>query len=274
MSNATVAIETITPSQASAWLKNRFEGQRNVREPHVQRLAAMIAKGDWRLTCDAVTLIKGKLGNGQHRCEAIVLSGKPCDALVLRTSDEKLFDVMDSGITRTVSDVMSQHGAAAAMTISSASRTALAYERGLITRMKIGAARNRPNSQIQDIITRQDVIDYCTEHQEKLASYAKVVAKLYAEAAILAPSLAVAFLKIAGEKNEKKALEFIKTIYTGDVRNAASDIRDRLIKNRLSNKKIASSYLFGILIKGFKAYTEDRRPELYRIGAKEEYPVL
>lgn len=272
--NATIAIETITPTQAAKWLENRFEGQRHVRTPHVQRLASMISKGDWRLTSDAVTLIKDKLGNGQHRCAAIVLAGKPCEALVLRTTDEKLFDVMDSGIARSVADVLAQHGAGFAATISSAARTAIAYERGLISHSKIGNARNKPNSPIQDIITRQDVIEYCDAHQEKLGAFAKLAHKLYGEAAILAPSLATAFLIIAAKQGEKKAMDFIKTVYTGDNKDAAFDIRERLIKNKLAKRKMLSSYIFGLLLKAFRAYLNGERPQVYKIAANEEYPIL
>jgi hypothetical protein len=272
--NATIAIETITPTQAATWLKNRFEGQRHVRAPHVQRLASMIQKGDWRLTSDAVTLIKGKLGNGQHRCEAIVLANKPCEALVLRTTDEKLFDVLDSGIARSVADVLTQHGSGFAVTIASAARTAIAFERGLINHTKIGNPRNRPNSPVQETITRQDVVSYCDTHQEKLATFAKFATKLYGEAAILAPSIATAFLQIASVKGEKKAMDFIRTVFTGDNKDAAFDVRERLIKNKMSKRKLPSAYIFGLLIKAFRAYLEGARPQVYKIAANEEYPVL
>lgn len=272
--NATIAIETITPAQAAKYLENRFDGQRHVRAPHVQRLASMIQKGEWRLTSDAVTLIKGKLGNGQHRCEAIVLAGKPCEALVLRTTDEKLFDVLDSGIARSVSDVLAQHGSGFAVTIASAARTAIAYERGLMSATKIGRPISRPNSSIQDIITRQDIIAFCDDHQEKLAASAKLVSKWYGEAAILSPSMAVAFLHIASRKGQGKAHDFMKTVYTGDSKDAAFDVRERLIKNKFSKRKLPSAYIFGLLIKAFRAYLNNERPQVYKIMASEEYPTL
>jgi hypothetical protein len=272
--NASIAIETITPNQAAKWLEDRFEGQRHVRTAHVQRLASMIHKGEWRLTSDAVTLIKGKLGNGQHRCEAIVLANQPCDALVLRTTDEKLFDVLDSGIARSVADVLTQHGSGFAAIISSAARTAIAYNRGLITAGKIGSPRNKANSPIQDIITRADVIEFCDEHQEKLATYAKAASRWYGEAAILSPSMATAFIYIASRKGERKALDFMKTVFTGDARDAAFDVRERLIKNKMSKRKLPAAYIFGLLIKAFRAYLNDERPQVYKIMAKEEYPVL
>jgi hypothetical protein len=272
--NATIAIETVTPTQAAKWLENRFEGQRHVRQPHVQRLASMIQKGDWRLTSDALTLIKGKLGNGQHRCEAIVLAGVPCEALVLRTTDEKLFDVLDSGITRSVSDVLAQHGTSFSSTISTAARTVIAYNRGLITSMKIGGPRNRPNSPIQDTITRQDVIEYCDINQEKLIAHARLAHKLYAEAGILTPSMAVAFLQIASPKGVQKAQDFIRTVFTGDSKNAAFDVREYLIRNKLGKRKFQSAYIFGLLIKAFRAYLKDERPQRYKIQTNEDFPTI
>lgn len=272
--NSTVGIETITPAIASKWLENRFEGQRNVRSGHVQRLAATIQGGGWKVTGDAVTLIRGKLGNGQHRCEAIVLAGIPCEALVLRTTDEKLFDIMDSGIGRTISDVLGQAQIGSAVVVAAAARTALAYSRGLITRKKIGTPRSKPGSKINDCITREQVVQYSIENQEKLAKFAKLTSKLYQSGAVCAPSIAAAFLQIAHKVNEKRAMEYITTIYTGDADNAAADVRNRLLKNKLSNGKMEAAYIFAILIKGFKAYMKDERPAYYKIGDAEEFPTL
>ncbi len=272
--NATVAIETITPAMASKWLESRFDGQRKVRDPHVHRLAKTITDGGWRLTCDAVTLIKGKLGNGQHRCEAIVLAGQPCEALVLRTTDEKLFDIMDSGISRTVADAIAQHEMGPANVIAAAARIALAYERGLISRKKIGGQKLIPGSDIPHILTRQDVITYSVENQEKIGKFSKIAVNLYAKTAILTPTLATAFLQIAHKVNERQSILFITDIYMGETANAATDLRNRLIKNKASQTKLDSAYIFGLLIKSFKAYLKDERPSYYKIAEDEDFPRL
>ena len=272
--NATVAIETITPAMASKWLESRFDGQRKVRDPHVHRLAKTITDGGWRLTCDAVTLIKGKLGNGQHRCEAIVLAGQPCEALVLRTTDEKLFDIMDSGISRSVADAIAQHDMGPANIIAAAARIALAYERGLITRKKIGRDKMLEGAAIRDVLTRQDVITYSVENQEKIGKFSKIAVNLYAKTAILTPTLATAFLQIAHTTNERQAILFITDIYMGESANAATDLRNRLIKNKVSQTKLESAYIFGLMIKAFKAYLANERPSFYKIGEDEEYPRL
>lgn len=272
--NATVAIETITPSIAAALLENRFEGQRTVRMGHVQRLAATIRSGGWKVTGDAITLIKGKLGNGQHRCEAIALAGIACPALVLRTIEESLFDVMDSGISRTVADALNHYEIKTPVSVSAAARFALSYERGMITKNKIGSPKDKKAGAVWNSITRQDVIDYSVHNRETLSRYCAISAKLYAGAAILSPSVAAAFMQIARLRNEKAAIDFITTVYTGDYENAARDLRERLLKNKLSNAKISTPYIFALMIKAFKAYLKSERPKAYKLGDSEEYPVL
>lgn len=272
--NASVEIETITPVMAATMLENRFEGQRAVRTGQVQRLASAIRSGNWKVTGDAITLIKGKLGNGQHRCEAIVLAGVPCKALILRTTEESLFDVMDSGISRTVADALNHYEIKNAVSISAAARLALSYDRGMITKNKIASPKDRKQGGVWNSITRQDVIDYSVHNRETLSKFCAITQKLYSGTAILSPSMAAAFLQIASLRNEKMAIEFITTIYTGDKDNAARDLRDRLLKNKLANSKMTAAYIFGLLIKGFKAYLSGTRPAYYKIGETEEFPSL
>jgi hypothetical protein len=73
---------TITPDMAATWLETS-EGNRRIRQDHVNTLADHIRHGRWRLTHDPIAFDhNGKLVDGQHRLWAIVLAGKAVRAMV------------------------------------------------------------------------------------------------------------------------------------------------------------------------------------------------
>ncbi len=69
-------VETITPKKAQAWLLHRAPN-RPICEFHLRRLASSMKAGVWKLNGEAIKFNdKGDLEDGQHRLEAIVLSGE------------------------------------------------------------------------------------------------------------------------------------------------------------------------------------------------------
>ena len=75
--NAKLSIEKITPQRAAILLENLLEDQRNQRSNYIENLASDMKMGLWRLSCDAILLVKGRLANGQHRMMAVVKSNTP-----------------------------------------------------------------------------------------------------------------------------------------------------------------------------------------------------
>lgn len=271
--NATVSIETITPAQAKKWLENRFEGQRKVREGHVQRMASDILEGKWHLTNDAFSLIKGKLANGQHRCEAIALAGVPCDAMVLRSNDEALFRVMDSGIARRDYDVIAQSGTEDANTLAAAARYILLYQKGLLSRNGIANHKRGRVPGLYITVTRQDVIEYVALNKTEMAIFNDEIKKLYAKAPILSKAQAIAFLMLASPNYGIAAERYITAIYKG-LDEKTAPLRDRLLRSQSSTGRMNRAYQFGILIKAFRAYIENKTYSQLRIGPEEGFPTL
>jgi len=100
----------ITPAQAQVWLDNGGPN-RHVKKRTVNRYAAIMRRGEWRMTGEAIKLDgNARVRDGQHRLAAIVESGMTITMLVIRGVDEDAFDVMDTGKARTPADVLSIHG--------------------------------------------------------------------------------------------------------------------------------------------------------------------
>lgn len=97
-------VETITPAQAKKYLQSNTEN-RSIRKGWVERLAAMIVKGEWHLTHQGIAFSKdGRLIDGQHRLLAILEANKPAQMMVAREIEEEAYRHIDGGAPRVLSD--------------------------------------------------------------------------------------------------------------------------------------------------------------------------
>lgn len=107
----------MTP-QAAVCLLECNASNRPKRSSHIEHLASIIRRGEFRATNDAVTVLEdGTLANGQHRLMAIVFADIPAPILLAApdrffvglqeiemVADKSLASIMDCGATRSMSD--------------------------------------------------------------------------------------------------------------------------------------------------------------------------
>ncbi len=100
----------VTPEMARDWLmKNIKNRPKNMRR--INKMADKLKEGQGALTNDAVAFdVEDRLWNGQHRLEAICLSGVPCECIVLRGSSTDAFMHADSGMKRTAGQALATLG--------------------------------------------------------------------------------------------------------------------------------------------------------------------
>jgi hypothetical protein len=108
---------TVTPAMAEAFLaKNR--NFRHLNDDHVIRLAVMMERGEWDANGQTLKFDRdGYMVDGQHRCHACVLSGRPFRTLVVRNVASDA-NVDTTARARTLVDVARHVG------VSSAQHTA------------------------------------------------------------------------------------------------------------------------------------------------------
>lgn len=90
----------LTPALAKLFYDERARNRVIVRT-HVNRLAAAMQRGEWKVTHQGLAFNKdGKLLDGQHRCQAVIKSGVTIRILVTWNVPDEAMDVMDTGVTR------------------------------------------------------------------------------------------------------------------------------------------------------------------------------
>jgi hypothetical protein len=99
-------LEKITPDMANKYLADLHYRQRKLRPTRVRQLGIELAELRAHLTGDALIFVNGKLIQGQHRCNAIIVANVPMIMWVMESNDEHLYEVLDKGLARTFPDLI------------------------------------------------------------------------------------------------------------------------------------------------------------------------
>lgn len=98
-------IVNVTPEIATEWLGSRRK-ERKLRPSFVSYLVEELKRGRFLLTHQGIAFNKtGELIDGQHRLEAIRVSGVSASLMVTTGIPSEAYEVFDRGIVRTISDV-------------------------------------------------------------------------------------------------------------------------------------------------------------------------
>jgi len=260
---ASIEIKTVTPKEAEEMLSNLWPQQRQRREQYIDRLAKEMISGKWKMSGDAIILVKGMVGNGQHRLSAVVRSGVPCQFIVMESNDEDLFSVIDAVMRRTEADVT---GVKNGVNIAAASRLILAYEKRMF------ASVNSSISGCTTCLSRSDVIDFIVNNDAKLQAIHSQV-RLFGKKQNLLP-LTIGSLIMWIFKSNPKAIEFLKEVYGGNGSSSAIDLRERIIRNKLSKSKLPGNYILALTLKACRSYMNGVRPGVLKVTDGEEFPYI
>jgi len=103
-------LERISPRRARQWLDSRA-ANRPIADGWVRMLAEAMKAGEWRVNGESIKFNdKGELEDGQHRLEAILLSGAAIESYVTYGLSGEIFDSIDQGRKRTVADLFGRSG--------------------------------------------------------------------------------------------------------------------------------------------------------------------
>lgn len=105
----TFSVEHITPDIARVYLSLQDPEHKNrrIRQSTVQKYARMMRDGEWALTHQGIAFGKdGYLRDGQHRLNAIILSGVGVDMTVARGLESNSYYGIDTGDIRSWQDMV------------------------------------------------------------------------------------------------------------------------------------------------------------------------
>lgn len=103
-------IEVVDPLAAAKLLKSNVNN-RKLNRQSVRRYADIMIRGEWLFNGESIKVDSQKnLIDGQHRLEAVILSGASIKTSVVRGLDHATFKTIDTGRNRKATDVLSMKG--------------------------------------------------------------------------------------------------------------------------------------------------------------------
>jgi hypothetical protein len=191
-----------------------------------------MVSGEWGVTGDTIKVSSdGRLLDGQHRLLALIRYDKPLEMFIAEGVDPELFPMIDTGKSRTASDVLSSTGVGRPTNLASAAKHIMIYEQGSLGNHKHKDVAPPHNRILQFVLNNPEL--------ESVVEVASEVNKKFK--AIPLYMLATVYW-IIRNKNYAKAHEFITQYGSGVGLSEDSPIRllrERLMKDSLQRKRLS-----------------------------------
>jgi hypothetical protein len=150
----------VTPAMAQEWLLAN-DNNRTLRQQKVHQYARDMAEGRWTLGADMICFAAdGRLLNGQHRLNAVIISGCTVMFAVQHNTPPESMANMDTGASRKAGDFLNWAGESNGPLLASAAKLASLWVSGRI--YKDNKQQGVSHSEIRDFVAGHPDIRYST----------------------------------------------------------------------------------------------------------------
>jgi len=249
----------LTPELAAKFLQNN-NLNRPVSKATLTRYENTIRRGEWKLNGEPIIVFKNNdLGEGQHRCLAVVSTGISIQTVIIYGIDENAFETINTGKNRSPSDVLSMNNEVNCRVLASAARSYL------ITKLVGREIHCITNLQISECVKDHPHLRYWSQ---KYAGNKK--SKLF-------PSSICGYLAIASEKYgfEKLDVFFDRLCNGTDLTQGepAFVLRERFI-SQTKVSRISEAYARAFIIKSINAHLLGKKISFLRFVESEPMPKV
>ena len=254
--NVETSIEMITPEQAARLLASNH-ANRPLKKRKVDEYAGAMSRGEWMVNGEGLLFGQdGRLLNGQHRLHACIKSGAAFPSLVVRGIQDHAFDTIDTGIKRSMSDVLATEGEPNYGMLASAATSVYWME---ATGSPAPRLVQPTHKQIKEVIERNPDLRTDVQWCSKNRWTRGMLGAKY-----------VAFARYWFRCDDDVAAErFFDRMESGANLELGSPIlllRDRLIQSKADvTVKMDWKYKLALVFKAYKAFRDDRTLRFLRV---------
>lgn len=163
---------TITPSDAKTWLNNSLFENRRLDDRIVNKIKRDIKKGKWLFDGSPIRFdLEGNVLDGQHRLQAIINAGEPVESMVVRNLPKNAINTIDTGKSRTTSDILHFGGHINTSVLSSACRLSIGY------RESSGDLKKWVNSKARDRLSTSEVLSEANNNPKLVAAVQNIIGR-------------------------------------------------------------------------------------------------
>lgn len=264
-------VYTINPVKAQKWLET-MPINRPLSWPHIRRLADHMTKGNWRLNGEAIIFNdKGEMIDGQHRCNAVVLSGCEIKSFVnCGIKDDEAYEYIDTcQRMRGADQIAATKGVRNARRVAGAARNLLYWEKAQNINQFARFIKHSGYIHPAEIARKAEDIEYECDRMtamigRKMLGYSGV------------SSLFLASLIILDRTDPAATKTFCEKVKTGVV-DGVSDpclvFRDRLISGILArNNNLRRAFVVALTFKAWNYHKSSRPIRVLRLSLDGAHP--
>lgn len=254
------SVEILSPSRAKALLAVNADN-RTIADATVAVYAADIENGRWQFNGEPIIVSDtGELNDGQHRCCAVIASGRAIETFVTVGIPREARTTTDMGKARTVGDFLYMHEIADGNNVAAIAAILYAFENNAVSaRSSKGSSNNVVRSNKRP--TKAATLSYAKANMDDILAAKKVVNATAAGKVGSYSRLAALLILIARRcKDWEAATGFITSVIDGvNLRetSAAHITRERLLRER-ANRTLSPFLTFQIVILGWNAHRRGR----------------
>lgn len=257
-------IEIIDADKALMLLRGNTRN-RPLNEQNVALFAQQMKDGRWQFNGDTICLSSdGTIIDGQNRLHAVVRSGVPLKAIVVRDLPFSVFDTKDIGRRRTHGDTLAILGH---KNTHSLAATLALIERYMTGRVTTNSAR----------FSNHEIADLARKYPDAAYSVTRC-----ATTRKLAPQRVLMACHYLFSRLDKNAADkFVDDLISG--RNLEQSdpvfiLRERLMNNALSKAKLNAEYIMALIIKAWNFRRSGANVSCLRYRQEgdnpEEFPIV
>lgn len=253
----------ITPDVAASWLKSN-QRNRSLRGRAADAQGRDMSTQDWDVNGESIILsrplLAGEvedvpagtvlLNDGQHRLEACASSGATFVSLVAYGVSPDTQRTVDSGIVRTMTDVLNMDGETFSPVLSSLLRRQLMWDTG----------ERRFNGNALKV-TKAECLRYLEKDPHGFRQAAQMGTWVRTGFRFIPPSVAAQGYYLTHAISPDQAPWFFARVHDGaelPVRHPVLALRNRFQNDRLNKKAAPAHQQLGYVIRAWNAYREDR----------------
>jgi len=246
----TAEVATVTPQLARAWLGSNT-GNRPARASGVKRYAEMMQRGAWHLSPDAIAFDRdGRLLNGQHRLQAVIMADTPQSFIVVRDLDNEGFMFYDGGFRRGLSDHLATLGHKNTNLLASIARvTANIARAGVASRALVAVSNSH------DRLENDEILAFVDAYRDELEAATRFASNTANRSTVMPATVAGVVTALYGVEHEIEG--FITQVCEGigiaDRRQPAHLLRKRLEPEFTNTARVVRPQRFEIFAYTFLA---------------------
>jgi len=252
MTTPTFEVVTMTPQWASQLLGQTKQRNRKFKRRHLERLTSTIQSGNWYITAQGIALDQdNNILDGQHRLAAVVRAEKPIQIMLGRNLDPGIFNVVDTGSTRTAGDALDILGSSKGKTVAAALKNYQLYYQ--FPKVKWSGNHTPAHTEVTKLY---DI------HKDYVENMIEEIARRRKSFRCFSESVALTFSLLARDKHwaETPILKFMDAICFGanlEAEDVCLSFRNQLGSGYFKRRGTCpAQYLLNSFIKCFNNHTQ------------------